>query len=188
MKNAPNSTINNTLENTPNGTTRTGTDRTYTGTRTHTRKHPPHSPISFYLKLQALGVGFRIDELCAVNDRISIIDITGNRKQPEYMVYIDGKCKLPINDESAIINLVTTLCERKTKGNTYQFFIPTEEHALIAEGTKTFYYCKKDKPYRTGDMLIFRDKLHRGRYTETLITYIQEVNNFLILSIKKMEV
>ena len=73
------------------------------------------------------------------------------------MVYIDSKCKLPIRDEEAIIKLATTLCERKTPGNTYQFFIPAEEHAHITEGTKSFYYTHKINPYQIGDMVIFYD-------------------------------
>jgi len=166
----------------------TNTKNTLKHPTTNTRKYPPHSPIRFYLKLQALGLGFKIDEQVAVNDRISILDITGNRKEPEYMVYIDKKCKLPIRDEEAIIKLATTLCERKTPGNTYQFFIPAEEHAHIAEGTKAFYYTQKINPYQLGDMVIFYDNLHAGNYTKTLITYIQELEDAVIMNIKKMEV
>jgi hypothetical protein len=43
-------------------------------------------------------------------------------------------------------------------------------------------------PYQIGDMVIFYDSLHAGNYTKTLITYIQKLDDAVIMNIKKMEV
>ena len=147
-----------------------------------------HSPLQFFSKLQSLGFDFRTDEITANNERFSILDITGTRKDPEYMVYIDGKCKLPIRDEETIIKLITTLCKKKQPGKVHELRVTPEEFTIVAEGLKTFEYHKKDRDYQVGDMLIFREFIlgsSTGRYLETSITYILELeNNYVIMSIE----